>query len=258
MQLSPLSALLLAQVFILLLGGWFFSARKKNLLLRELETSTSQPAFSAPQLQQAAFDQNQAALLLNRMYQNMQSMLASKNFSKESCLQQQELTRSLGTCLGIQLDELPLATPVAAAAVSKPASDDLILQEDLDAILDDSDDEDLDASLQALMADAETQPATAAGPETAASETALPDPNDLDQLLPADESLPELNEADSATADADEALLEQLTQEAEPPKLAENQLADQEEPDSMDFDFTDLERELLAEEEKSSEPQKPA
>ncbi|SFX01857.1 hypothetical protein [Marinospirillum alkaliphilum] len=215
MVLSPLAVVLLAQLGILLFGIIFYLRLQRNRLIKELEgfKSTGASGQKSLDIEQGdiSFDHQQAELLLNRSLQNVSDIASEAPAARALCQQQQELLIALGDCLGMILDDKPApaaaparkaAVAAAPAAAAAMASDELVSQPDLDAVLAEADDvEEFDL-------------------------------DDLDGL-----------ETDEDAADDDLAL------PGEEPELPEDTL--QATLDSLDdFDFSDLEEELLKDDDK--------
>jgi|GEM_PF-2420854 len=218
MVLYPLAVVLLAQVGILMLVIIIYQRLQKKRLLKELENAQSQPAAQEPLLESdlgdSAFDKEQAALLLNRINQNTQDIISEAPAAKALGQHQTELVTALSECLEINLEQSQPATSINPKE-DKQESDEILSQEELDQVLGEGAD-----SLEGL--------------------------EDLDTLEGLDDEL-DLSETDPEQYDpliASEKVDEQAEEE-----LPEDTL--QQTLDNLDdFDFSDLEEELLKEDDK--------
>lgn len=248
MVLSPLAVLLLAQLLILLLGWVFFLSRQKKRLMQVVASGSGRPASDARKPVSAP--REQAALVLNRLFAHQEKTLQNKDFNRSSCLEQQALVRNLAEALHIHLDDASSAAPTKKPTKDsvQAVSDELLSQKDLDAaIAGEAIEDDLDATMEALLGDDE--PDTPASPPPTAK---TPDELSEDDLLGSDEPL----EGEDSSVMSEEIDFSDLLDEGasdrpasasseKPPSPAP---APSDEDDDMDFDFTDIEEEMLADE----------
>lgn len=143
MVLYPLAVVLLAQVGLLLLIIIGYQFLQKRRLLKELEGLKSeprpQPKRQEPLLEAESgpsFDKEQASLLLNRMNQGTQNLVSEVPAAKALAKRQAELIEALSDCLDISLDATQEPEEsVVLADDEEDTSDDLLSQEELDKAL---------------------------------------------------------------------------------------------------------------------------
>lgn len=230
MVLSPLAVVLLVQLGILLFGIILFQKLQKHRLIKELDAIKTSgkhqlaPTLSDDEIQITdGFDRSQAELLLNRIYQSSLDVTAETPAARDECRNQQQLLHALAECLDIKMNQpasknKPLvatvasAAPVAAAAATSRPEAPVIVPYNEAEILSQ---EELDQAL---------------------GETDGLEEFNLDDFE-------ELETSDSVDQDDDLAL------PGEEPELPEDTL--QATLDNLDdFDFSDLEEELLKDDDK--------
>lgn len=216
MVLYPLAVVLLAQVGLILLGIIIYQRLQKKRLLQELENATRTTSVQEPlldaELDSPLFDKEQASLLLNRINHSLATIRSEAPVVKDLCHSQEELLVALSDCLDIQLDRQQPQAPAPATEEKPRDSDEILSQEELDEVL-------------------------GQGPE------ALDELDDLDDLEGLDDNL------DSAVEEPEEydPLIAPETVDDIEEELPEDTL--QQTLDNLDdFDFSDLEQELLKEE----------
>ena len=248
MVLYPLAVVLLAQIGIILLVIIFYQRLQKKRLTRELEELKQQsPTLDNQQFTEqpatAAFDKEQVALLLNRIYLANQDIEQETPAVKKLCQQQLNLITSLSDYLDIALDgpQTPSQEPQATSPALADAdnNEDILSQEELDAALGE-------------------------GPqELEGFDEELEDLGGLDELEKDDElegTADELEGLDDlnfeTTEDAEPEEYDPLikSEKAPPPDEDDGELPEdtlQKTLDNLDdFDFSDLEAELLKGEDK--------
>lgn len=254
MLLSPLAVLLVAQIGLMLLGAALYFAFKTRRLLQELEaqknTSLFQPELDASLLD-GVFDAqpgpdlnlDQAERLLHRLQQGYADIVEDAPASQARCREQLTLLHALADCLELSLGgpalaktappAAVLATASAATVAAAATSDDLITQEDIDAVLGQ---DQLDPELSMAIEGYDDDGLNDDGLDDQLHEDpALSDLDDLDLNLD-DLDLDQL-EAEAADLPADEPL---VTDSNLPEDTLQAILDSQD-----DFDFSDLEQELL-------------
>lgn len=130
MVLTPLAVMLLAQLGLLMLLVMFFQRMQKRRLLKELaEFKLAQrPSLDGLDgLDDADFDRAQVELLLNRVLNTSQSIIADAPAATAWCKEQQKIVYSLGEELGLRLE--------TTVEPSLRADSELVTQIDLDAAL---------------------------------------------------------------------------------------------------------------------------
>lgn len=127
MVLTPLAVMLLAQLGLLMLLVMFFQRMQKRRLLKELAEFKLAQRPSLDGLDDADFDRAQVELLLNRVLNTSQSIIADAPAATAWCKEQQKIVYSLGEELGLQLETL--------VEPSLRADSELVTQIDLDAAL---------------------------------------------------------------------------------------------------------------------------
>ncbi|SFB77998.1 hypothetical protein SAMN05660443_0071 [Marinospirillum celere] len=177
MVLYPLAVVLIAQLGILLLVIIFYQRLQKKRLLKELEgfkgaDNHQEPHFAEHDGQEAAFDKEQAALLLNRLNQNSADITSEAPAAKELCQHQKELVEALSDCLQLRLEPADEPSPIIPDKDEADDSDDILSQADLDEALGESPEE-----LEGLedfegLEDLDSEPATSepASPKAEAEE----------------------------------------------------------------------------------------
>lgn len=132
MVLTPLAVILLAQLALVMLGTIFFQKLQKRRLIKEIESlkSPHRPFFSDddPDHDEEGFDRPQAELLLNRIYQNTQTIISEAPAAKELCSDQQALLHSLAECIDVPLEP-------SEGQTTEKASSDIISQAQIDTAL---------------------------------------------------------------------------------------------------------------------------
>lgn len=133
MVLSPLAVVLLAQLGVLMFGIIFFQKLQKRRLIKELDalkasgTHHQAPKLSAtPAKTGDGFDRPQVELLLNRVYQSTLDIISEAPAARDECHNQQQLLHALAECLDIEMNQpagksnpAAAAAPVAAAAATE-------------------------------------------------------------------------------------------------------------------------------------------
>lgn len=127
MVLTPLAVMLLAQLGLLMLLVMFFQRMQKRRLLKELAEFKLAQRSSLDGVDDADFDRAQVELLLNRVLNTSQSIIADAPAATAWCKEQQKIVYSLGEELGLQLETL--------VEPSLRADSELVTQIDLDAAL---------------------------------------------------------------------------------------------------------------------------
>ncbi|MBE0508264.1 MAG: hypothetical protein IBX50_16365 [Marinospirillum sp.] len=131
MVLSPLAVVLLAQLGVLLFGIIFFQKLQKRRLIKEMDAlKSSGTHHQAPKLSASddGFDRPQAELLLNRLYQSSLDITSEAPAARDECRNQQQLLHALAECLDIEMNQPASKTapsaeaPVAAAAATATAA----------------------------------------------------------------------------------------------------------------------------------------
>lgn len=226
MLLSPLAVVLLAQLGILLLGIIGYQKLQKKRLIKELQNLRGTSAGrQSPELglADADFDVQQAELLLNRSLQGLNDIAAEAPVVKKQCQDQQALIVALADCLSIPLaqsQEAPTAKPKATATVAAAG-----------------------ATTAAMAADTEAWSVDDILSQEVLDETLMADDADDDFGLGDLDSLETSNEAED----------DELSLPGEDPEMPEDTL--QATLDNLDdFDFSDLEEELLKDD--SDKPKK--
>lgn len=127
MVLTPLAVMLLAQLGLLMLLVMFFQRMQKRRLLKELAEFKLAQRPSLDGLDDADFDRAQVELLLNRVLNTSQSIIADAPAATAWCKEQQKIVYSLGEELGLRLE--------TTVEPSLRADSELVTQIDLDAAL---------------------------------------------------------------------------------------------------------------------------
>lgn len=225
MVLYPLAVVLLVQLGILMLVIIFYQRLQKKRLIKELENSRNTSGAREPQLdshQDAPdFDKEQAALLLNRINQSSQDIISEAPAARELCKHQEELVSALSDCLDISLEKPKAPAPINPKQ-DKDESDDILSQEDLDEALGESPDE-----LEGLEGFEGLEDELEGLDDEVKASSPQEDPEEYDPLVAS----------------------EKVSDEDEDAELPEDTL--QKTLDNLDeFDFSDLEEELLKDDDK--------
>ena len=265
MVLYPLAAVLLAQLGIILLVIIFYQRLQKKRLIRELESLQQNPVVQEPYLNEAelqitpGFDREQAALLLSRIDQANQELASEAPAVRDLCKQQKSLIASLSSCLDLSLPQSASqqAAPQQAAPQQPVVADeqddtggeeeDILSQAELDAALGEGPGalEGLDEELEGLegLDDLEDDKELQGGVEELESLEDMAfddsDPEVYDPLVKS-EKAPDLASA------SDEKTGKEKEKGGELPEDTLQQTLDNLE----DFDFSDLEAELLKDEDR--------
>jgi hypothetical protein len=224
MVLSPLAVVLLAQLGTLLLGVIFFQKLQKRRLIKELDALKSSgkhhqaPKLSTPTTNAGSgFDRSQAELLLNRVYQSTLDIISEAPAARDECHNQQQLLHALAECLDIEMNQPAgkskpaAAAPVAAAATERPEAPVIVPY----------------------------------------NEAEILSQEELDQALGETDGLEEFNLDDFEELETSEGADQEddIRLPGEDPELPEDTL--QATLDNLDdFDFSDLEEELLKDDDK--------
>ncbi|MBE0507373.1 MAG: hypothetical protein IBX50_11755 [Marinospirillum sp.] len=228
MVLSPLAVVLLAQLGVLMFGIIFFQKLQKHRLIKELDAlKSSGTHHQAPKLSDDVaqitdvFDRPQAELLLNRIYQSSLDIISEAPAARDECHNQQQLLHALAECLDIEMNQ--------PAGKSKPAA--------------------VAAAAPVVAAAATERPVA---PEIEPyEETEILSQEELDQVLGETDGLEEFSLDDFEELETSEAADQDddIRLPGEDPELPEDTL--QATLDNLDdFDFSDLEEELLKDDDK--------